>query len=129
MTMALAALGVKFEAKNPITHLMIDQATGTLKEDLLNEKILSAIVEIKTTIEMVPKVLDTVTEVSKQIDTVIAVGCSTRCDENGEDKVLAPLLEELGYTSVRAKTNLGLGRVTNVQKKEQVGDEHLASVR
>jgi ferredoxin len=129
MTMALAKLGVKFEPKNPITHLMTDQSTGTLKEDLLNEKILSAIVEIKTNIEMVPKVLDTVTEVSKQIDTVLAVGCSTRCDENGEDKVLAPLLEDLGYTCARAKTNLGLGRVTNVEKKEQVGDQHLASVR
>jgi hypothetical protein len=129
MTMALAKLGVKFEPKNPITHLMTDQATGTLKEDLLNEKILSAIVEIKTNIEMVPRVLDTVTEVSKQIDTVLAVGCSTRCDEKGEDKVLAPLLEDLGYSFARAKTNLGLGRVTNVQKKEQVGDQHLASVR
>jgi hypothetical protein len=44
MTIALAELGVKFEAKNPITHLMLDQSTGMLKEDLLNEKILSAIV-------------------------------------------------------------------------------------
>ena len=129
MTMALAKLGVKFEAKNPITHLMTDQSTGTLKEDLLNERILSAIVEIKTSIETVPKVLDTITEVSKQIDTVLAVGCSTRCDENGEDKVLAPLLEDLGFSFVRAKTNLGLGRVTNVEKKEQVGDQHFASVR
>ena len=129
MTMALAKLGVKFEPQNPITHLMTDQSVGTLKEDLLDEKILSAIVEIKTSVEMVPKVLDTVTEVSKQIDTVLAVGCSTRCDENGEDKVLAPLLEDLGFSFVRAKTNLGLGRVTNVAKKEQVGDQHLASVR
>jgi hypothetical protein len=129
MTMALADLGVKFEAKNPITHLMTDQSTGMIKEDLLEEKILSAIVEIKTTIEMVPKVLDTISEVSKIIDTVIALGCSTRCDENGEEKVLAPLLDELGYTFVRAKTNLGLGRVTNIEKKEQVGDQHLASVR
>ncbi len=129
MTMALAALGVAFEPKNPITHLMTDQSKGALKEDILNEKILSAIVEIKTSIDMVPKVLDTVTEVSKQIDTVMAVGVSTRCDENGEDKVLAPLLEEYGYRFERAKTNLGLGRITNIQKKEQIGDEHLASVR
>jgi len=129
MTNALAGLGVKFEPKNPITHLMTDQSTGALKEDLLNEKILSAIVEIKTSIEMVPKVLDTITEVSKKIDTVIAVGCSTRCDENGEDKILAPLLEDLGYNSARAKTNMGLGRATNVEKKESVSDQHLASVR
>ena len=129
MTMALARLGVKFEAKNPITHLMTDQSAGTLKQDLLNEKILSAIVEIKTTIDMVQLVLDTVHDVAKRIDTVIAIGVSTRCDEQGEDRTLAPLLLDLGYSFERSKTNLGLGRVTNVEAQEKVGDEHLASVR
>jgi ferredoxin len=129
MTMTLAELGVKFEAKNPITHLMTDQSTGTLKEDLLNEKILSAIVEIKTTVDMVPAVLDTVTRVARQIDTVIAIGVSTRCDPNGEDPVLAPLLDDLGYKFDRAKTNMGLGRITNIQAKETVSDQHAASVR
>jgi len=129
MTMALARLGVKFEAKNPITHLMTDQSAGTLKQDLLNEKILSAIVEIKTTIDMVQPVLDTVHDVAKRIDTVIAIGVSTRCDEQGEDRTLAPLLLDLGYSFERSKTNLGLGRVTNVEAQEKVGDEHLASVR
>ena len=129
MTTALAQLGVTFEPKNPITHLMTDKTTGALKEDLLNEKILSAIVEIKTTIERVPAVLDTVAEVAKQIDTVVALGLSTRCDEGGEDNRLAPLLEELGYSFERAKTNLGLGRISNIQKKEVVSDQHLAPVR
>jgi ferredoxin len=129
MTMALAELGVKFEANNPITHLMTDQSTGTLKEDVLNEKILSAIVEIKTAVDMVPTVLKTATRVVKQIDTVIAIGVSTRCDQNGEDPILAPLLDDLEYTFVRAKTNMGLGRITNIQTKETVNDQHPASVR
>lgn len=129
MTMALARLGVTFETNNPITHLMTDKATGTLKEDLLNEKILSAIVEIKTTIEMVQPVLDTVHDVAKRIDTVIAIGVSTRCDEQGEDLTLAPVLRDLGYSFERSKTNMGLGRVTNVEVQEKVSDEHLASVR
>lgn len=129
MTRALAKLGVTFEAKNPITHLMTDVSAGDLKPDLLEEKILSAIVEIKTTIGEVSAVLDTVMEVSKTIDTVIALGVSTRCDEKGEDPTLAPLLEELGFSFSRAKTNMGLGRITNIEKKEAVGDEHLAPVR
>lgn len=129
MTMALAGLGAKFEAKNPITHLMTDQATGTLKQDLLQEKILSAIVEIKTTIDRVPAVLERVARVARQIDTVIAIGVSTRCDQNGEDPVLAPLLDQLGYTQARAKTNMGLGRSTNIHAKEAAGDQHAASVR
>jgi len=130
VTVALARLHVQFEKKNPITHLMTDQTTGELKPDLLDEKILSAIVEIKTPIGRVPEILELIDEVSKQVDTVIAVGVSTQCDERGEEKALSGLLEEHGYTYDRAKTNLGLGRVTNVQKKEEaVRDEHLASVR
>jgi hypothetical protein len=129
MTRALAALGVTFEPKNPITHLMRDHGAGDLQDDLLNEKILSAIVEIKTPLADVERVLETVSRVSKEIDTVVAVGVSTRCEEDGEDPLLAPLLEELGYTFERAKTNMGLGRVTNVQKAEGIGDQHLASVR
>jgi len=129
VTRELAAQGVRFEQKNPITHLMTNQATGDLREDILDEKILSAIVEIKTTIGEVPGVLDAVQRVNKRIDTVTAVGISTRCDEQGDDKVLAPLLDELGFSYFRAKTNMGLGRITNIEKKEEARDEHLASVR
>ena len=129
MTRALAKMGVAFEKKNPITHLMTDQSTGDLREDLLNEKILSAIVEIKTTIDEAAAVLDTVRRINLEIDTVTAVGISTRCDEDGEDRLLAPILDELGFRYYRAKTNMGLGRVTNEEKKEEVHDEHLAPVR
>lgn len=129
MTMALAKLGVTFETKNPITHLMTDQAKGTLREDILHEKILSAIVETKTTIDEVRPVLDTVSDVAKRIDTVVAVGVSTRCDDDGEDRVLAPVLAELGYGLERAKTNMGLGRVTNIPTREEVSDEHTAPLR
>ncbi len=60
----------------------------------------------------------------------VFTGVSTQCDERGEERVLSELLEEHGYTYHRAKTNLGLGRVTNIQKKQEaVRDEHLASVR
>ena len=52
-------------------------------------------------------------EVEKQIDTVVALGVGTRCDENGEENVVAPILERLGYKLERAKTNIGLGRITN----------------
>jgi hypothetical protein len=52
-------------------------------------------------------------EVEKQIYTVVAIGVSTRCDKNGEEDVVAPVLERLGYRLERAKTNIGLGRVTN----------------
>ncbi len=113
MTAALAELGVRFEEKNPISHLMTDKSTGALREDILHEKILSGIVEIKTGLDQVESVLTVVESVNRQIDTVTAVGISTRCDADGEEERLAAVLEELGYDAERAKTNMGLGRLTN----------------
>ncbi|HMG89961.1 MAG TPA: 4Fe-4S binding protein [Chryseolinea sp.] len=112
MTHTLAIEGVTFESNNPITHLMTDKTRGDLRGDILNEKILSAIVEIKTNIVQVERVLEIVEKVTERIDTVTAVGISTRCDD-GEDNSLSPLLDKLGYYYSRAKTNMGLGRITN----------------
>ena len=80
---------------------------------MLDEKVLSAIVEIKVTVDRVEEIIHLVQEVEKQIDTVVALGVSTRCDQDGEENVVAPILERLGYKLERAKTNTGLGRVTN----------------
>lgn len=123
MTWALAKAGVAFEQKNPVTSLLSDVSTGTLREDILGEKVLSAIVEIKVPVERTEEVIQLVHEVEKQIDTVVSLGVATRCDENGEENLVAPILERLGYRLERAKTNGGLGRITNpiVKKEEPVG--------
>ncbi len=113
MTQALARAGVSFEKKNPVTSLMTDVPTGAIREDILNEKVLSAIVEIKVPIERTEEIIRLVWEVEKQVDTVVALGVGTRCDPGGEEHVVAPILERLGYKLERAKTNIGLGRITN----------------
>ena len=89
--------------------MMTDKKAGKIRDDVLNEKILSAIVEFKTRIENVPAVLHRVDEVSKTLDTVVALGVSTRCDESGQS-ALDSVLSEEGFSFVRGKTNLGLGR-------------------
>ena len=111
MTEALAALPVAFEPMNPVTTLMVDRGRGTIRPDILGEKVLSAIVEIKVPLDRVPAVLACIREVAPRLDTVVAVGVSTRCDEAGGDPLRA-LLEREGYPAYRGKTNLGLGRVT-----------------
>ena len=110
MCRALAAAGVAFEKKNPVTSLMSDVATGTIREDILDEKVLSAIVEIKVPVSRAEEILRLVWDVEKRLDTVVTIGAGVRCDENGEDRVVAPILERLGYRLERAKTNIGLGR-------------------
>jgi ferredoxin len=113
MCWALARAGVAFEKKNPVTSLMSDAATGTIREDILDEKVLSAIVEIKVPVARTEEVIRLVWDLEKQIDTVVALGVGARCDDRGEDDVVAPILERLGYRLERAKTNIGLGRITN----------------
>ena len=107
---ALAAAGVSFEPKNPVTSLMSDVATGTIREDILDEKVLSAIVEIKVPVARAEEIVRLVWEVEQRIDTVVSIGAGVRCDERGDDTVVAPIFERLGYQLARAKTNVGLGR-------------------
>jgi ferredoxin len=113
MAWALARAGVVFEKRNPITTLMSDASTGTIREDIMNEKVLSAILEIKVPVERTEEIVRLVHDVEKRLDTVVALGVATRCDADGEERVVAPVLERLGYKLERAKTNTGLGRTTN----------------
>jgi ferredoxin len=111
MTHALARLNIEFEKRNPVTSLMRDTATGDIREDILDEKILSAIVEFKTTLENVPAVLREVRAVAGRLDTVVAIGVSGRCDA-ASDNPLEEVLRREGFDFVRGKTNLGLGRAS-----------------
>ena len=113
MCWALAKAKVAFEKKNPVTSLMSDVETGTLRSDIMGEKVLSAIVEIKVPIARTEEIIRLVREVESRLETVVALGVGARCDEQGEENEVGPILERLGYRLERAKTNIGLGRVTN----------------
>ena len=128
MSHALAEAGVAFEKRNPVTSLMSDVSTGTIREDILGEKVLSAIIEIKVPIQRAEEIIRLVWDVEKQIDTVVSLGVGARCDEHGEETEVAAILERMGYHPERAKTNIGLGRATN-EVKEAPHDQHVASVR
>src|SRR5271170_3906971 len=114
MCWALARAGVAFEKLNPVTSLMSDVSTGAIRSDILDEKVLSAIVEIKVPVERAEEIIRLVWDVERQIKTVVAIGVGVRCDQDGEENVVAPILEKLGYKLERAKTNIGLGRISNV---------------
>jgi hypothetical protein len=113
MAWELARAGVTFEKRNPIATLMSDISSGTIREDIMNEKVLSAILEIKVPVERTEEIIRLVHDVEKRLDTVVSLGVATRCDTDGEERVVSPILERLGYKLERAKTNTGLGRITN----------------
>ncbi len=118
MCWALAAAGVAFEKKNPVTSLMTDVTTGTLREDILGEKVMSAIVEIKKVVARTEEIIRLVWDLEKKMDTVVALGVGARCDEQGEEEQVREILERLGYRLERAKTNIGLGRITAPQAED-----------
>src|SRR5207248_10354087 len=69
-----------------VTSLMLDPSRGVIRPEILDEKVLSAIVEIKTRLEDVPSVLKKIKELSRELATVVSLGVSTRCGNAGEDR-------------------------------------------
>jgi NAD-dependent dihydropyrimidine dehydrogenase PreA subunit len=110
VTQALASIGVSFEPQNPLTDLMTDIKTGTLRKDILNEKVLSCIIEFDVPLEALAEVLATMKEVAQKLDTVFAVDLISAVNEDGSIPTV-PIAKSLGLEpSIAGKTNVGLGR-------------------
>lgn len=106
----LAREGVTFEKKSPVTALMDDVKTGELREDTLNEKVLSAIVECVFPREKGTAVLKALREATQKIDTVCSVVMADLVEPD-EQVPMDKILSELGISHrINGKTNVGLGR-------------------
>jgi ferredoxin len=110
VALSLAKLKPHFESKNPVTQLMVSPETGKLRDDILNEKVLSAIIEMKIKLERIPEFLQALEKIQREIDTVTSVGMASKCHPDGtipHEK----WVRKAGYTlSQNGKTNIGLGR-------------------
>jgi NAD-dependent dihydropyrimidine dehydrogenase PreA subunit len=108
-TIRLAEIGVKFEKDSPVTALLIDDQ-GHIKEDVKEERVLSAFIEFKTQIEKVPQVLAIIKELENIIDTVFTVGIVSRIEKNDISSI-QDLIKLQGFElAPNAKVNIGLGR-------------------
>jgi len=107
---AILPLGVEFEQDNPTYPLFQDVTQGKLRDDIRGEKVLSAILEFKTTVEKAPQVLKALARVAREVDTVISVNIGSMLEPDGSlpaDKVA----REAGFEiRPNGKSNLGLGR-------------------
>jgi len=107
---ALARAGVVFAPNNPVTYLMVDQKTGRLNPEIINEKVCSAMIESTTPLENLPKVIKELKGVAPEIETVFSLTISSRLDKDGTapcEKILKDL--EVPFY-INGKTNVGLGR-------------------
>ncbi|MGI6169192.1 MAG: indolepyruvate ferredoxin oxidoreductase subunit alpha [Christensenellales bacterium] len=109
VAMALTPIGIHWEEYNPITGLM-DSATGKFREDVLNERVLSCILEFVTPIEKLEQTLRALQEVTPQLDSVYSLCYIAKYAEDGSLPGY-DIIKKLGYSPRQnAKHNLGMGR-------------------
>jgi hypothetical protein len=110
ITQALARSGVEFEPRTPVTGLMSDPTRGTLREEVLGERVMSAIIEFKLPEERLPAILLALKEVAPTLKTVFSLGVISILPEGGVDPVAEKIRGAGFQPRPNGKINLGLGR-------------------
>lgn len=110
VAMICAQHEVTFEPNNPVTSLMIDTSSGRMNPEVLNERVLSAIIEFKVPLEKAPAILEDLRAVSHEIETVFSLNAISLVEPDSSAPILS-MLEKLGFQpSPNGKNNMGLGR-------------------
>lgn len=111
IAVALAKTGlVEFETCNPITQMMKDNKTGYFRDDILDERVYSAILEFPMPVAKIPEVLELIQEIAKHTDTLFSLDVSS-VTMNGQADQVRRMIEGAGV-AVRpnGKVNIGLGK-------------------
>ena len=110
VTRAMAQIGVEFEANNPLTALLEDPSRGIMKKDILDERVLSTIVEFKIPEDKLDAVLLAIRDVAETLDSVFSLDVIHRLPR-GKSDPLPDRIRQLGFdVRPNGKVNLGLGR-------------------
>jgi len=107
---AILPLGVELESENPTYSLFEDPSRGILRGDIREEKVLSAILEFRTTEAKAPQVLKALEQVAKELDTVFSVNIASLLDPDGTLPAERIARENGFNVRPNGKSNLGLGR-------------------
>jgi ferredoxin len=109
-SIALVEKGIAFEPRNPLTNL-IDAKTGKLPAEILDEKVISAIIEFAVPEKNFIPMLKLIDEVARDSKTVISVDAAVRAAEDGSWPTVHYLKEAGYYYRPNCKTNVGLGKL------------------
>lgn len=110
ITRTLAKIGVEFEKNNPSTSLMKDIKTGDIKEEVIEERVLSCVIECIVSIKMVPEVINALKDVGEKVNTVFSVGVISKVNDDLSVPVVSVLKNNGILYRPSGKTNVGLGR-------------------
>ena len=106
----LLSMNVEIEKNNPVFLLLEDEKTGKMKAEVLQERVLSAILEFKIKEAQLETVVKTLLPVLEQVDTLVSWGLVTRVGKDGTLPVRSELSRIGLPTRPNAKINMGLGR-------------------
>jgi NAD-dependent dihydropyrimidine dehydrogenase PreA subunit len=107
---AILPLGVDFEKDNPTYNLFQDVTRGKLRDDVRGERVLSAILEFRTTVAQAPQVLKELDRVARELDTVMSVNIASVLEPDGTLPA-GKVAGEAGFqVRPNGKSNLGLGK-------------------
>jgi NAD-dependent dihydropyrimidine dehydrogenase PreA subunit len=108
--MVLLKMDVEVEKNNPVFLLLEDDKIGKMKPEVLQEKVLSAILEFKFKEDQLEEIVKIIRPVLEEVDTVVSWGLATRFAEDGTLPVRSKL-SEIGLPArPNAKINMGMGR-------------------
>ncbi len=115
ITRALACNGIhEIEPNNPINSMILDPQTGDLIPELLDERVLSAIIEMQVKKERLAEILRVIKQVIPELDSVFTLDVATMLEPGltVPSDVLKAIESEGFSWRPNAKINMGLGRVT-----------------
>jgi hypothetical protein len=105
------AHGYEVIPHNPISALIDDPETGALKPEVLDEKIISCVIEFVLPDTAADELLTMVRTLSEEVESVFSLSVALRADEQGQSP-----FEELFGTDVfclpNAKVNIGMAAAT-----------------
>lgn len=110
ITIAMRSMDIPIIKDNPLYGLLEEDLSGRFKPEYVNEKVLSAILELVIKEEDLESTISKLFREFENLDTVVSVGLVSRFDNNSQLPVIKKL-EKMGI-AVRpnAKINVGLGR-------------------
>jgi hypothetical protein len=100
ITRALARKGItEIEPHNPIHSMIANPATGDLKQEMMNERVLSAIIELQVKRDRLRDVLQTVKSVAAEVESVFTLDVFTMLEPGLTiPREVLDIIESEGFT-------------------------------
>ena len=108
----VTSMGVKFAEDNPVMQLIEDHSVGTLRPEVLGERVLSAIAEFLVPEEKALEFIDEMKQfLDSELDCLVTMSVISRAVKDGTSDFLQKLKDNGVATYPNGKVNIGMALV------------------